>query len=432
MFSRDNRSYAGSLLLQGAGAVCGLLLQVSLAKWLDPAGYGQVSTIIAATTILALVSTVGTNGAALRLVPHFQAVEEEHRAVEFVSFVLTTTSLVSVAVGIAFGLVAGLLPLNLATAALIAGGGLIIASALQLVGTDLARLAQRFTMAYASALIVRPLVASACVVAALALGIDRSVPLALLALSIGSISCVAIQLTAVHRGFGPPALRFRRPSREWLRSSPTYVVISAFQLLLSQVDLLAVSAFLSSASVGYYAAALRISAVLTLPYVAVMAIIRPRISTFGSQADGRAGALKLATQSTVWCGLATSALGVPMLIWPGLTLRVFGGSFGNGHFALQALALGQILISFTGPGAALLVYMDQRRPALIGIVVCTVASAVGCAFGAQLDGINGAAVASAASSALVGVVMYWLTWRYLGMRVSVVEAFVPALRQSTS
>jgi O-antigen/teichoic acid export membrane protein len=311
----------------------------------------------------------------------------------------------------------------------VAGAVFLVASALQQSCTDLARLSRRFAAAYSAVLILKPVAIAVPVGLFLATGATRSVTVALLAMTLGTVLGLVIQARVMVSRFGRVALGMVRPTREWLRTSPAFVVISASQLILAQVDLLAVSAFLSSRSVGLYSAALKASAVLTLPFVAVNAVIRPSISAAASRADGRQEALELTMQSTLWIGLSTTVLALPMLIWPNVIMDVFGSSFDSGRFALQMLAIGQVGVTFMGPSASLMIYMDRRREAIIGFVVSTVLAAVLCGVGAKVDGINGAAVASMVSYILGGAAMYLLTWRYLGMRVSIVEAIVPRLRQ---
>lgn len=427
--TRQVLAYTGSLALQGGGAFLGLVFQAALASWLHAAGYGLLSTVVAITTILGLIGTVGTNGAALRFVPGFETEEDHSSAVRFVSFSLSTTFLASVALAVGFVVAAGIAHGKLTTLAALAGGLLILVTGMQLAATDLARLGRRFVKAYSSVLILRPAAIAVLVGIAAWTGVARSVTLALLFLAVGTGIGLVFQLRAIDQGFGRHALAPVRPQRDWLRASPPYLVITAFQLVLAQVDLLAVSAFLSSTSVGYYAAALRISSVLTLPYVAVMAVIRPSISRLASESRDVGATLNLVTQATAWCGMATAVLALPLLIWPKPILHVFGASYQTGAVALQWLAISQVIISSMGPGGVLLVYMDRRRVAITASAVWTVLSAVACGAGALADGINGAAIGSAASAVMVGASTYLLTWHYLGIRVSFVEAFIPALRQ---
>jgi O-antigen/teichoic acid export membrane protein len=427
--SRQNRAYTGSLALHIAGSLLGLVVQTMLAQWLRASGYGRLSTIAAIASILALLCTLGTSTAALRYVPHFEEANDPGSAARFVGFSVATTVIASSALAAVFFVGCVFTGLHLTVGQGVAGAVFLVASALQQSCTDLARLSRRFAAAYSAVLILKPVAIAVPVGLFLATGATRSVTVALLAMTLGTVLGLVIQARVMVSRFGRVALGMVRPTREWLRTSPAFVVISASQLILAQVDLLAVSAFLSSRSVGLYSAALKASAVLTLPFVAVNAVIRPSISAAASRADGRQEALELTMQSTLWIGLSTTVLALPMLIWPNVIMDVFGSSFDSGRFALQMLAIGQVGVTFMGPSASLMIYMDRRREAIIGFVVSTVLAAVLCGVGAKVDGINGAAVASMVSYILGGAAMYLLTWRYLGMRVSIVEAIVPRLRQ---
>ncbi|HZU80584.1 MAG TPA: oligosaccharide flippase family protein, partial [Acidimicrobiales bacterium] len=427
--SPQSRAYTGSLALQGFGALLGLVVQTALARWLGVSGYGLISTVLAVSTVLAFVGTGGTNGAALRYVPHFEVEGDRPGAARFVAFSLTTTLLVSTVIALGFVAVALGTGRRITGFEAVVAGALIVVTALQVAGTDLGRLARHFTISYSAVLIVRQVIVAGCALAALVEKIHPSPLLALVFLTAGAAAGFVLQVDAIRRGFGGRALRPAAPRGEWLRASPAYLVINAFQLVLGQVDLLAVSVFLTSAAVGYYAAALRTSAVLTLPYVAVMAVIRPRFSEFASRGGRKADTMRLSLHSTMWCGLATFVLSVPMIFFPDVVLKLFGASFVAGRLPLQLLAIGQVIIAFMGPGGTLLVYMDKRKVAIVGTVISTVISAVMCGVGAVVDGIDGAAVASMLSSILIGVVTYLLTWRYTGIRISVVEAVFPFLRQ---
>jgi O-antigen/teichoic acid export membrane protein len=409
----------------------GLVVQAALARWLGVSGYGLVSTVIALTTVLAVVGTWGTNGSALRYVPHFEVLEDKKAATRFVGFSLTTTLLVSTVVGVAFVVVAVGTGSTLTVLDAVAAAILTMFTALQLVGTSLGQLAKRFTVAWGSQLIVRPIIIVALVVVAVAAKVHASGGLAIIFLSVGAAAGFVLQLDAVRRGFGWAGLKLVAPKREWFMGSPSYLIITAFQLILAQIDLLAVSVFLTRASIGYYSAALKTSAVLTLPFVAVLAVIKPRISTFASGGTSDTDALRLLTHATLWCGLSTAALALPLILWPGIVLKIFGASFVHARFALQMVAIGNVALAFTGCGGTLLIYMDRRRVAIAAAAIATGLSAVMCGAGAVVDGINGAAVAGAAADLLAGIICYALSWRYAGIRVSCVEALVPRWRQTS-
>jgi O-antigen/teichoic acid export membrane protein len=403
-----------SILVQLAGGGLAYVSQLVLARWLSAAAFGSYSVQIATVTIVALVSTAGSSGAALRFIPAALRDGDRHEVDQQVGSTLGTCVAGGVAVG-ALTIIAALI-VGAGDAPATAMGCLVLLTALVTFGSDVGRAVGRNITTYGSSVVVRPLVAILAVGGLAAAGHSGTETTGLWIACGASSTAVTIQLMAIRpRVTSWSALRPRVPSPDLLRRSAPFLLGAGLSLLLSQIDLLAVAAVLPERETGVYAAAARLAAGMTLVPVAVNAVLTPRVA---ASADGRGTrVLRLAVrQAARWAAVGSFAVGLPLVLLPGQVLGLFGDGFSTGRWALVAIVLGQLASAACGPSGVVLMYTGRERLALTASALVVIASALACVLGAVVGGLDGAGLASGLMLAANGMAGAYLCWRFARIR----------------
>ena len=419
--SARSREIALSFGLQVAGAGLGYASQVVLARVLTAAPYGAVSATVSLSTIVGLVTTLGTGGLALRYLPQFVSAGDSESRDVFIAFAYRLATVASLGtcllgLGVAVGVMRQPAPVVLAAAAL------CVATALWNLGGDIGRAIGRFAMTYGVGLVARPAIAIACMVVVSWSGFTRSTTTGLLALLAGGVFAIAVQVGVIARGSRFPGLLWKWGGhpRSWIREAPHYLMANGFVLLLLQADMLVSAYFLPSESLGYYSAASKSVGVLSVVSVAIGTVVVPRIAA----SSGDVGALGAEARSaTRWQMILVVFASVPLLVFAPEVLSLFGSGFSDAAWALRILVLGQVVNMAFGPGGTLLVYTGSPQVATMGYAVSVVIAALACGVGANFYGLAGAALGSAAGVICAGMLQWYLARRYTGVGASIWSSF---------
>ncbi len=196
---------------------------------------------------------------------------------------------------------------------------------------------------------------------------------------------------------------------ELLRSSFPLLLATSGGLILAWTDTLVLGVYESADTVGIYAVASKTALLTSLILVSVNSIAAPKFSAFYVSNNLNAMA-KLARQSTL---LMTGLVLLPtavLLLWPEWILRLFGAEYAAGATALMILALGQ-LINVACGSVVYLLMMSGHEKTVRNVMLST--AAINIALNillVQRYGIEGVAVATAAS------VVIWNTWMLFAVR----------------
>jgi O-antigen/teichoic acid export membrane protein len=231
---------------------------------------------------------------------------------------------------------------------------------------------------------------------------------------------LALALVLLHRSFPALALRGQREYhvREWLAIALPALVVNLSLALVNQAGTLMVGFYLSPKEVGLFVAAVRLATLVTFVLSASNFIAMPTISALYAQGEKAA----LQRLATLYCRvmLLLAAPIVLVLVFGGRwLLALFGPEFTAAQRTLGILAAGQAVNAVTGPVGFFLTMTGHQNVMAWTMAVMALAN-----IGANLwliprMGINGAAIATALTTAAANIWLVWLVRKRIGVRVSV-------------
>jgi O-antigen/teichoic acid export membrane protein len=229
---------------------------------------------------------------------------------------------------------------------------------------------------------------------------------------IGLLVGVALVIRAV-----PHVAWTRRPHyerRAWLKTSSRMVLVTALAALNGRIGILALGAIAVPQVVGPFAAALRGAAFIPFALNVTVVAMAPAIAT--AHAAGNRDELALLARRMSQLALAGGLpIALLLVLWGGPFLELFGARFANAALALTILTFGEIANVAAGPVATLLLMTGHERQALIGLAAATIVNAGLCLILIPHWGLNGAAVAGAASAVLWNFVL----WRFVRIHLAI-------------
>jgi O-antigen/teichoic acid export membrane protein len=185
--------------------------------------------------------------------------------------------------------------------------------------------------------------------------------------------------------------------------------------LLFWTDYFVVSRFVTASELGVYAASVRVAQALMLFLVAVNYMFSPYVADLHARGErDRLDALYKAL--TRWMVAGTIPLLLVLLVAPGPVLQVFGSRFDAGTTALRILALGQLVNVGVGSVGFILI-MVGRTGWDLAVYAATFALDLGVALAlSPALGVEGAAIAQAATMVASNGARLYLVWRFVGIQ----------------
>ena len=272
------------------------------------------------------------------------------------------------------------------------------------------------------------------------------------AMLLPGVACVAALLLAPRFGAGGAVLAWVLGAfvaagagalcwRNAMRASPPPAPVASRELLAGSLALLwvttarlgtgwmATAALLlwsSTADVGVYNVALRLSLALGLLLMAVNSVAAPGFAARVRLGDP-AGLQRLARRATVMALVAGGPVALLLLVFPAAVMGLFGADFAlAGPTVLQVLVLGQCINLLTGPVAYLLTMSGNEAELQHCMTVAVLAGGL-CLLLLQREGALGAAIATTVAMVLQNLGAAWCVWRRLGF----VPTPLPLFRSAT-
>jgi len=215
----------------------------------------------------------------------------------------------------------------------------------------------------------------------------------------------------------PPAVKTSAPvyrHHVWMMSAVNLIVLSGLDVINNRVDLLLLGAFKGAEAVGIYSAASRSVQLVPFTLLAANLAMAPIYASLYA-AGRRADLQRLVTHSSrlILLGGAPAALG--LILFGRWFLLLFGADFVHGQTALTILCVGQLVNVAAGPVAVLLTMTGHERDTVIGVGIGTLVNVVLNLLLIPPWGIEGAAVAVAASLIAWNLVLTWFVWQRLAI-----------------
>lgn len=426
--ARLARGSAAAMLIYVAGAGLTYCAQLVVARAIGADGYGVYAYVLAWVTVLAYVAALGFDVSLLRFVPAYLA----RHAADLVRGVIRYAMLRVAAVGccmtlagVAFvlGQPGKLSPLLAHT--FLVGFALVPIVALLWICAAIVRGFGGVISALAPDRMIRDGVLVALVLlVGVGAGWRIDAASAMAATLLGSATGLGIVILAMRR-LRPAALDRVAPTYEaqrWRRTALPLVIIRAAEALMNRTGVLLLAWIVDAKSAGVYAVAFNIAFAITLPRTAVNALLAPEISDLFVRGD-RAALRSIVAKAASWTLFGAVAIALPVAVFAGPLLGLFGRDFEAGAPVLRILIVGQVAAAAAGSQLHLLNMTGRERSAAALLVASAASNA---AVGAALvSGLGGIGAALAATAALIGwnAAMAVAVRRHLGLWPGILAAW---------
>jgi O-antigen/teichoic acid export membrane protein len=213
----------------------------------------------------------------------------------------------------------------------------------------------------------------------------------------------------------PPQRPLGELASEFWRFAAPRGIAGAFQVSVFWLDVLLLGRYRESGEVGAYAAASRVAMVGTFALQAIRIAIAPTISGLLARED-RDGAQTLYQVATWWLIALSWPMFLILAVFSPFVLSVFGEGFGIGSTALTILAVAMLVNLGTGNVTVVLLMGGKSSWNLLNTAVAVTTNVSLNLLLIPPFGMEGAAVAWAATIGVENVMAVAEVWRFLGMR----------------
>lgn len=419
------RGGVGSLFIKVIHALLTFLIAVLLARILDPAGYGAYSFVLALLTVLAIPAQFGLPNLVIRETAKAQSEE----AWGLMKGVWRWANTIALSLSLSIGLIAIVAVLKIGhhfdpVVVSTFGVGLLLVPLTaigNLRGAALCGL-RNVVQGQLPELALRPAFLALAILSFLLLAPSAQfTPYLAMAMTACAALFAFIIGTWLLLKNSPPELRQTdiKPvylHRNWIASVLPMALIAGMHLINKHTDVLMLGWFLTPEDVGRYAVAAQGAMLVVFGLNAANMVVSPHFARLYVQGD----LVRLQRLVTV-SARAIFAVALPtvlLLVFAGEQLLriVFGEAYTHASSALAILALGQLVNATMGSVGFLLTMTGHEREVARGVAI-----AAACNVGLNLFlippyGLEGAAIATAVSTALWNVILWRSVSRHLGIR----------------
>ncbi len=230
-----------------------------------------------------------------------------------------------------------------------------------------------------------------------------------------SASSLLMALFYALAGREPVSMKADKSIGELLRVSLPLMIMSLATLVTTQADLWVAGSLLDKSDVAAYGIASRLVQLVLMPLLVVNAIMAPVIAQF--HAEGARARLQRVLGAYAALGALPGIVVLALFSFfaaPVLTL-LYGEVYGRAADCLVLLSLGQLINSFCGPAATVLMMSGRERAVMIVSVGTAVITVLGGLVLGRLYGMEGVAAAAAAGSSIHGALCLFWVRRSLGI-----------------
>jgi O-antigen/teichoic acid export membrane protein/thymidylate kinase len=420
---------AFALVVYICGAGLTSLAQLLIARLIGPRNYGIYSYVLAWTSILAYLATLGFNVSLLRFVPAYRASGDLDLARGVIKFALQR----SLAIAASFGVIGAALVILFSDHS---QRGFEISNLLGAVAVPLitayalgATLVRAFG-GVVSALLPERILRDGLLLLLVAIAdflrlraVDA--PTVMLAVVISSAITVVL-VFMMSAKLQPPGFSHVRPSyapREWWSAIPPLMLITGLDVFVSRAGVMVLGWGNHIHEAGVFALALNVALLVGLSRIAVGTMFSPTAADFHARGE-RMALQNLFARATILSSVGALAVAIPLLVIVEPFLRFFGEGFVAGAPIARVLVLGYLFVGLCGPQQNLLTMTGNEWAAAKTMVAGAVANAIACVIGVALNGLMGAAVGVALALAVWNVGMAI----YIYKRLKILPGLVSALQ----
>ena len=394
------RSAFTVMLVRAGSRGLSFLVLVLLARQMGSVPFGDFVYVMSWLVLFEIPGTIGLPFAALRFGSEYRATREWRLLRGYIRWSTTTIIRASLLVALVVLIWTATLGSGISTA--LQRTFVIAALALPIVGlstlaSNLLRTADRVVLA--EILIgSRPLILGTGVLAFWATSNSFTAPWAMtfhvLFVSFG----LTVGWSLYRRSLSPEA-RSAPPEFErrlWLRTAVPMFGTATLNAAMARTDTVMVGSILTTEDAGIYRAGVGIAEMVAFGLHSAIIVIAPRLA--GLNRTGAIDELKATVRSAARLSIAftlPAVIGVLVLGRP--VLNLFGEGFDSAYVPMLILSFGQLVTATTGPTNALLNMTGEERAVTATYVVWATINVTLNAVLIPLIGLEGAAIATAAS-----------------------------------
>lgn len=401
------------------GALLTFLLQIFLARWIGKYEYGLFALVWSCLIISGELMSFGFYNLIQRLIPEYRINNQFEllRGAVWGSASTIITASISVSL-LLFAILnslksASYLPIAYAQPLMI---GLLALPAFALSDylSGIGRSYGWMVRAFSPTAIFRPLAIVGLLVGFAALGLDATASVAISAAVIAVWASLIISFFIIGREMPENERKGTKEYKlsSWIWAALPMMMISSFELLLFNVDVLMISHYLEPDKTGIYFAATKIMALVAFLNFAIGSAFNRKYAEAHASAD-QAGLSSVIQRSACLTFYPSLIMILVIMVLNKEILSLFGTGFDDAEVVIMPLAIGLIFRALVGPGERILMMTGQQYICAIiylGTVILDIALNL---FLIPKYGIQGAAIATALSFSFMAFsLLIAIKWRH--------------------
>lgn len=198
-------------------------------------------------------------------------------------------------------------------------------------------------------------------------------------------------------------------TRSWVLRALPLIAMAAIQTANAQLAVILLGALDSSREAGVFSVANRAAGLMAFLLLATVPTLMPTIAELHERTD-TAALQRAVTRAARYVFLGSLPLALVLVAFAGPVLSVFGSDFRSGSTALRILCLGQLVNVATGFVGTILIMIGRAGRLTVGVAAGTALNLGLCAVLIPALGVEGAAIAGAASLAFTNLVLAFMLW----------------------
>lgn len=408
-----------AFLVLVASAAIGFLVQLGTVRLIGTESFGVFAYVVAWTTVLGYIATLGFHVSLLKLLPAYQVVEDWEKASGVMRFAALGTTLSGLLLAIGMGVVALAIygPDNELGRAFLVGAAVVPLMALRLVGAAAVRAFGGVISSMLPERILRDGLGYGFLLLATVLGI--SAPDAVTAMAATFVAAVVAlgcvhRFLATHRPAPFAAVERHYAPRDWLRPALPLTVIMLADTLMTRGGQLVIGSRGETVDVGVFAVAFSLAQLASLPRLSIASLFAPTVSAL--YASGNTSGLQhLIGRAAVLSLIGTLAVVLPLVLGAPVLLPWFGPRFVEAEPLLLVLLLGQLAAAASGPQQHLLTMTGHERQGAVLMVAAALGNVALAFVLYPLCGVIGVAAASSVALVAWNIAMTSFLKRRLGL-----------------
>jgi O-antigen/teichoic acid export membrane protein len=195
-------------------------------------------------------------------------------------------------------------------------------------------------------------------------------------------------------------------------------MISGFDLVVQNIDVLMISLYMTPREVGIYFAGLKTMSLIAFVHYAVASASAHHFAALRERGDHK-GLARLIQDTVTWTFWPSLVGAVLILALGRPLLALFGPEFESAHLPMAVLAVGLLIKASAGSAEFILNALgEQKRCGAVLLATALLDVGLNVLLVSRF-GLMGAAFATATTLAVTAFLYRWLIWRTLGLKLSV-------------